>query len=120
MGKLSGLSREQRRALARLSHVEEARGFYLAGGSALAVHLRHRRSRDLDLFSRTPDADLEAVHRALAELFDAIEVAARSQVMMAIRADGVVVDFVRYPYPPLEAPVAGPEGFRLQGCAIWP
>lgn len=27
--------------------------FYLAGGTAIAVHLRHRRSRDLDLFTHT-------------------------------------------------------------------
>jgi hypothetical protein len=40
------------------------RGFYLSGGSALAVHLGHRRSLDLDLFT----ADEGAFRAALASL----------------------------------------------------
>lgn len=40
---------------------------YLAGGTAVAVHLRHRVSRDLDFFLAEP-ADLEAVRRRLTHI----------------------------------------------------
>ena len=38
---------------------------YLAGGTAIAAHLSHRTSRDLDFFLAQPE-DLEALHRTLA------------------------------------------------------
>ena len=38
----------QRRALARLSTLAIADDLYLAGGVAIAIHLGHRTSRDLD------------------------------------------------------------------------
>ncbi len=45
---------------------------YLAGGTAIAAHLFHRTSRDLDFFLAQPE-DLEALHRRLARagLWDA-------------------------------------------------
>jgi hypothetical protein len=39
---------------------------YLAGGTAIAAHLFHRTSRDLDFFLTQPE-DLEALHRTLSE-----------------------------------------------------
>jgi len=42
-------------------------GAYLAGGTAIAVHLRHRLSRDLDFFLPAP-VDLDALAEALGEL----------------------------------------------------
>ena len=38
------------KALAMLDAVGVSTGFYLAGGTGLALHLGHRRSEDLDLF----------------------------------------------------------------------
>lgn len=35
--------------------------FYLAGGTALALHLGHRQSRDLDFFTRAPQERLPAL-----------------------------------------------------------
>jgi hypothetical protein len=40
----------------------------LAGGTALAVHLRHRQSRDLDFFYKDPGLDLAALERELSQL----------------------------------------------------
>jgi hypothetical protein len=37
----------------------------LAGGTALAVHLGHRQSRDLDFFYSDPGLDLDSLARAL-------------------------------------------------------
>lgn len=40
----------------------------LAGGTALAVHLRHRQSRDLDFFYNDPDLSLDALEQRLSSL----------------------------------------------------
>ncbi len=42
--------------------------YRLAGGTALAVHLRHRQSRDLDFFSVAPDPELDALEHRLDQL----------------------------------------------------
>ena len=42
MAKSTGVAKEQRRALGRLKTVPGLEGFYLAGGTAVAVHLRPR------------------------------------------------------------------------------
>ncbi len=51
------LAPAQRRVLGRLGPVLTARGYYLAGGTALALHLGHRRSVDLDWFTPEPLGD---------------------------------------------------------------
>jgi hypothetical protein len=51
MAESTGLAPEFRRALDRLSRLPELRGYYLAGGTAVAMHLGHRQSLDLDFFS---------------------------------------------------------------------
>jgi len=53
-----------RRLLERLAAVGVTRAFYLAGGTGLALLLAHRRSVDLDLFSRTNQLGFEG-RRAL-------------------------------------------------------
>jgi hypothetical protein len=112
MGEATQLAPAQRRALARLKQLSTLRGFYLAGGSAVAFHLRHRRSNDLDLFSGRAEADLGAVSDELAGLPDSVVVAATDSVLKA-RLGQVALDIVRYPYPPLRKPSAGPEGFPV-------
>ena len=67
MGKPTGLAKEQRRALDRLKGVRGIERFYLAGGSAIASHLHHRRSADLDLFSLSKDVDLFTLAASLRE-----------------------------------------------------
>lgn len=59
MGKAKDLAEAQRRALARLKELPALSEFYLAGGSAIAYHLSHRRSNDLDLFSSSHNVDLD-------------------------------------------------------------
>jgi hypothetical protein len=87
-------------------------GFYLAGGSALALHLGHRCSRDLDLFSKAGDADLDALKAAVRAVFDDARTLRQTDASLHLLCDGVPIDFVRYPYGLLEnastraAPVA--------------
>lgn len=42
--------------LRKLQSSEILKEFYLAGGTALALHLGHRKSVDLDLFTQKPFA----------------------------------------------------------------
>ena len=44
------LTESQQTVLELLSRIAEIRTFYLAGGTALALHLGHRRSEDFDFF----------------------------------------------------------------------
>ncbi len=106
MGDPPGLSDEQRRALDRQSKLPVMAEFYLAGGTALGIHLAHRRSVNLDFFSRTPNADLDATKRALEACFDELVVRSQTDVSIHLLCDGLPVDFVRYPYPPLDAPTS--------------
>jgi hypothetical protein len=45
------LARRQERVLAQIGPVLSRRGFYLVGGTAVALHLGHRRSVDFDWFT---------------------------------------------------------------------
>jgi hypothetical protein len=104
MGDAPGLSDEQRRALDRLSKLPILRSFYLAGGTGLAIWLAHRRSEDLDFFSGTPSVDLDAVKRAVVTCFERVQVRAETDAALHLLCDGLPIDFVRYPYPPLDPP----------------
>ncbi len=105
MGEAPTLSKNQRRALDRLSQLPVMASFYLAGGTALGIHLAHRRSADLDFFSRTPTADFGQVKVAVQKGFDHVEVLAETDAALHLLCDGLPVDFVRYPYPLLEPPL---------------
>jgi hypothetical protein len=114
MGRPRGLAEGQRRTLGRLKSIEELRGFYLAGGTAVAHHLGHRSSLDLDLFSSDADVDLERIFDAVKSIDDA-ELLSRSDATLRMRIGKTPVDIVRYPYLRLEAPRPGPEGFPVAG-----
>lgn len=113
MGKPSRLAKEQQRALGRLTKLPALRGFYLAGGSAIAWHLGHRLSNDLDLFS-TKEIDLGRLERAVRKLPGA-KVLGVSDATLKVELDGTLVDFVSYPYAPLEKPDEGPSGCPVAG-----
>jgi hypothetical protein len=86
--------------------------FYLAGASAIAWHVGHRRSEDLALFSQSRKAHLERLERALAK-DKRVRIIQSSDVMLALEVGGVPVDLVDYPYGLLEAPCPGPHGFPI-------
>jgi len=106
------LAEDQRRALDRLRPSVEALGLYLAGGTALAFHLGHRLSRDVDLFSQDPSLDLELARRAFATLPE-FEVDSLTDATLRFRVGGVPVDVVRYPYALLNPPGDGPDHFPI-------
>ena len=113
MGDATGLSQEQLLALDRIGKLPQAKTLHLVGGSAIAVHFGHRRSEDLDIFSVTPDVDLHAVLASLAISVPSLVVRGETDVTLKVAADGAIIDFVRYPYAPLEPPTLGPGGVLL-------
>lgn len=115
MGETPALAPEQDRALEQLSRVAGMDRFYLAGGSAVAWHLRHRISRDIDLFSATGTEDLGALRERIAVAVPGAEVVSTTEVSLRLRLEGAPVDLVRYRYPLLEPPSVGPRGFSVAG-----
>jgi hypothetical protein len=80
-------------------------GFYLVGGVALAAHLAHRTSRDLDLFATHDPGPLEP---DLLEI-PGLQIVGRSRGTLELRVDGLPVSVIEYRYPLLAppAPCAG-------------
>jgi hypothetical protein len=90
---------EQRRALDLLTPSLDE-GTYLAGGVAIALRLRHRESRDLDLFV-PHDFDAE---RWAERLPENVEVTGRARATLHVQAAGVPVSILSYRYPLLATP----------------
>ncbi len=114
MAKTAHLAKEQLRALDRLKQLPGIDRFYLAGATAIAWHLGHRRSLDLDLFSLSGRAPLQLIQRASSKL-RGVRVLEGSDVVVALDVDGVPVDLVKYAFPLLEPPLLGPRRFPVAG-----
>lgn len=79
--------------------------FYLAGGTALALHIGHRISVDFDLFLE-PDEELPAqLLMGTKRVFKDAEtsVVYRSAEQLDMLVHGVKVTFLRYPYPVIDS-----------------
>jgi len=92
---------------------ELAGGFYLAGGTALAIHLGHRRSIDLDFFRADP-FDAEVLIRCLADLGGDLRVREAGTIHAVVR--GIKVSLFQYPYR-LIAPMTTHLGLNLASVA---
>lgn len=73
--------------------------FNLVGGTALALHLGHRKSIDLDFFT-SESFDLEEVKMMLIKKYDFKVSYSRSQTLKGF-VNGVKVDFIKFDYPHL-------------------
>lgn len=79
--------------------------FYLAGGTALALRLGHRRSVDLDFFSESDEVGADTrreILRALAPLTPRALESTEGNLLLELR--GMHVGFFGYAYPLLEPP----------------
>jgi len=103
----------QRSALAVLAQAPIPSGIYLAGGTALALHLGHRRSVDLDFFSREPfeGENLAGLLRRLGD----IRVERNEPGAFRGQLSGAQVSFIRYEYPLLDPPIEPEFGPRVAG-----
>jgi hypothetical protein len=113
----------QQTVLELLSRIPEVRSFYLAGGTALALHLGHRRSRDFDFFRAKEfvPQDFLSVLRDAGEL----DVFQEAKGTLTVGLRGVPVSFFHYAYPllrplhesPWALPVADPEDIAAMKLA---
>jgi nucleotidyltransferase AbiEii toxin of type IV toxin-antitoxin system len=108
------LTPSQRDVLERLKTLPEVAAFYLAGGTALALHLGHRRSVDFDFFT-AQDFDAADLHERLRQEFDDAPVLRQAARTLYVRLLGVTTSFFAYRYPLLDAATPTPWGFGLAG-----
>ena len=97
--------------LKRLQDEPLLQTFNLVGGTALALRLGHRKSIDLDLFTRE-EFDLEELKAMLMENYELKVSYERNQTLKGF-IDGVMIDCIRFNYPHLQAPDIV-EGVRLE------
>lgn len=102
-----------RHLLKRLGELPTVADFYLAGGSALALHLGHRISVDLDFFTSQAEYEQEPLIQALQSIGHLV---IRQQKPGTLNAtlEGTPISFFVYPYPVLEE-FQSLEGIRVAG-----
>lgn len=76
--------------------------FNLVGGTALALRLGHRKSIDLDLFTRE-DFDIEELKAMLVQRYGLKVSYERNQTLKGF-INGVMIDCIRFNYPHLQDP----------------
>ena len=74
------------------------REYYLVGGTAIALHIGHRRSIDFDMFKSAPINHKKNLDRVVAAGF-AHQVTRRVAEQMNLVVNGVKVTFFQYPFP---------------------
>ncbi len=80
-----------------------SKGFYLAGGTALAIHYGHRISLDLDWFTPQPFDDSFLLAQALRNSGLKLEIGQASPGTLHGNIQDVRVTFLQYQYPMLKA-----------------
>ena len=74
------------------------REYYLVGGTAIALHIGHRRSVDFDLFKMSAINHKKNLDKIIAAGFDH-QVTRRVEEQMNLLVGGVKVTFFQYPFP---------------------
>ena len=103
------LPEDQRRALARIGSLAAEHGFHMAGGTALALQLGHRRSVDFDWFRAARIGDPLALAADLG-----VQVRSTSRDTLHAEEEGVHLSFFSYRYP-LIRPLIPADEF---GCEL--
>lgn len=80
------------------------KGYYLAGGTALALQLGHRKSIDLDFFSDTliPRTLLATLEE---EFGTKATVIVQKSTELTLRMNGVKMTFLHFPFPCIESKI---------------
>lgn len=99
------LGAAQQSVLRRLAGTSTLSRFYLGGGTAVALHLGHRRSLDLDWFTAEPMGDPLSLAQELRAGGVDFHTDALDRGTLHGRIGRVPVSFFEYRYPLLQAPV---------------
>jgi len=102
------MTRPQARQLERLSAALDGEGWYLAGGTALAILLGHRRSVDLDWFAPVLDDPLALAAR-IRDAGLRMEIRNVAKGTLEGTVGGVRASFMEYRYPMLRKTIRWKE-----------
>jgi hypothetical protein len=107
---LSILNKNQLK-IAKILGFLRKRGFYLGGGTGLALQLGHRTSVDFDFY--TPEHfDSALLTKKLAKFFPKIRIRFQAKDTLGVEINGVGLSFFRYDYP-LIGPLRNCQGISL-------
>ena len=106
------LGRRQRKALMEIGPAAAATGFYLGGGTALALRLGHRLSVVLDWFSDSRLGDPARLAAALREAGVPLVTTMMAEGTLYGTVERVPTSFLQYPYARLR-PLGRARGFRI-------
>jgi len=104
----------QQKVLRQLGPLMATQRFYLGGGTALAIHLGHRRSVDFNWFTREHIADPLHLARDLNDQDIAFVTGNIERGTLHGSVSGVQISFLEYRYPLLQPLVAWP----MFGCML--
>ncbi len=90
--------------LVKLQEKEYLKGFYLVGGTALALRIGHRKSIDLDLFSNFNFDAVQMLENLSSDFQFSLFFSANNTLKGSI--GGVQVDILAHRYPLIEEPVS--------------
>lgn len=90
-----------RRLLGQLAQLPTVAPFYLAGGSAVALHLGHRVSVDLDFFVPQDNYEAEPLIQELQRVGHLV-IRQQSRGTVNMTLEDTLISFFIYPYPLLE------------------
>jgi hypothetical protein len=90
------INAETKRVLETINKIKEIGNFYLAGGTALALQLGHRKSIDLDWFSQK-EFDVDILKKDLSS-FGSLKIDSEDKQTLNCRLDNVKISFFVYSY----------------------
>ena len=108
--KLHTLPEETHKALQSLNGFAPLSDFYLSGGTALALHLGHRDSEDLDFFTQQ-QFNPENLHQKITSLGSISSVYMEENTLNCY-LNSVKLQFLYYPYKLLKEPIQW-EGIKV-------
>jgi hypothetical protein len=108
------LDATQAKVLRAIGPALHARGFYLAGGTAVALHFGHRRSVDLDWFTAQPLGDPNTLAASLRADGIGFETGMPLRGTLHGTVSGTRVSMLEFPYPMLKALLPCP----VSDCAM--
>lgn len=104
------LSEETIQAVDKIKKCSFAQKFYLAGGTALAIQIGHRKSIDLDFFSRET-IDVANLKKELSNV-GKLTIVSEDKNTLNCNLDNVKISFFRYGYD-LMYPIVDFEGMKI-------
>lgn len=90
------LDQKRKKILMRLGFLKK-HGFYMAGGTALALQIAHRTSLDFDFYTKK-EFDARKLREEFDEKFRKVQEIYIAQDTLGLDAGGIKMSFFRYPY----------------------